>query len=94
MLCLFCVVRHRCWVGAELLKNSMRATVEFHGVDNPMPPIKVIIADGEDNEDVVSELQIKHSKQHSKQLYISLCIISMLVCLVIFLCIYYCNIMV
>ena len=39
---------------AELLKNSMRATVEFHGVDNPMPPIKVIIADGEDNEDVVS----------------------------------------
>jgi pyruvate dehydrogenase kinase 2/3/4 len=31
----------------------MRATVEFHGVDNPMPPIKVIIADGEDNEDVV-----------------------------------------
>ena len=81
-------------MGAELLKNSMRATVEFHGVDNPMPPIKVIIADGEDNEDVVSELQIKHSKQHSKQLYISLCIISMLVCLVIFLCIYYCNIMV
>ena len=38
----------------ELLKNSMRATVEHHGVDNAMPPIKVIIADGEDNEDVVS----------------------------------------
>ena len=35
----------------ELLKNSMRATVELHGVDN-MPPIRVIIADGEDNEDV------------------------------------------
>jgi len=37
----------------ELLKNSMRATVEFHGVDNEMPRIKVIIADGENNEDVV-----------------------------------------
>ena len=35
----------------ELLKNSMRATVELHGVDN-MPPIRIIIADGEDNEDV------------------------------------------
>ena len=30
----------------------MRAVVEFHGVDNDMPPIKIIIADGEDNEDV------------------------------------------
>ena len=35
----------------ELLKNSMRATVELHGMDN-MPPIRIIIADGEDNEDV------------------------------------------
>lgn len=37
----------------ELLKNSMRATVEFHGVDNKLPPIKIVIADGEENEDVV-----------------------------------------
>lgn len=38
----------------ELLKNSMRATVEFHGVDvAEFPPIKVVIADGNDNEDVV-----------------------------------------
>ncbi|GLD93899.1 hypothetical protein PINS_up002504 [Pythium insidiosum] len=36
----------------EVIKNSMRAVVEFHGVDNEMPPIKIIIADGEDNEDV------------------------------------------
>ena len=36
----------------ELLKNSMRATVETHGVDK-MPPIRIIIADGEGNEDVV-----------------------------------------
>ncbi|DBA04082.1 TPA: hypothetical protein N0F65_009429 [Lagenidium giganteum] len=36
----------------EVIKNSLRAVVEFHGVDNEMPPIKIIIADGEDNEDV------------------------------------------
>jgi pyruvate dehydrogenase kinase 2/3/4 len=30
----------------------MRATCEFHGVDN-LPPIRIIIADGEANEDVV-----------------------------------------
>ncbi|CAI5708223.1 unnamed protein product [Hyaloperonospora brassicae] len=36
----------------EVIKNSMRAVVEFHGVDNIMPPIKIVIADGEDNEDV------------------------------------------
>lgn len=37
----------------ELLKNSMRATVDHHGVDADFPPIRVIIADGDDNEDVV-----------------------------------------
>lgn len=37
----------------ELLKNSMRATVEWHGVDSDFPPIKVVIADGAENEDVV-----------------------------------------
>lgn len=31
----------------------MRATVEWHGVDSKMPPIRIIIADGEFNEDVV-----------------------------------------
>ena len=36
----------------ELLKNSMRAVVEEHGIDGVMPKIKVIIADGETNEDV------------------------------------------
>lgn len=35
----------------ELLKNSMRATVEKHGIDK-MPPIRIVIADGEENEDV------------------------------------------
>jgi len=37
----------------ELLKNSMRATVEWHGIDADYPPIKVVIADGDENEDVV-----------------------------------------
>ncbi len=35
----------------ELLKNSMRATVEMHG-KKKLPPIRIVIADGEDNEDV------------------------------------------
>ena len=45
------VPSHLHYMLLELLKNSMRATVETHGVDD-MPPIKVIIADGEENEDV------------------------------------------
>jgi len=36
----------------ELIKNSMRAVVDFHGVDADMPPIRVIVSDGEHNEDV------------------------------------------
>ena len=35
----------------ELLKNSMRATVELHA-GTTLPPIRIVIADGEDNEDV------------------------------------------
>jgi len=37
----------------ELLKNSLRAVIEYHGAASEMPPIKVIIANGESNEDVV-----------------------------------------
>jgi len=46
------VPTHLHYILLELLKNSMRATVEFHGVDD-MPPIRVVIADGESNEDIV-----------------------------------------
>jgi len=46
------VPSHISYMLLELLKNSMRATVEAHGIDK-MPPIRIIIADGEDNEDVV-----------------------------------------
>lgn len=47
------VPSHISYVLLELLKNSMRATVETHGVDK-MPPIRIVIAgsDGEDKEDV------------------------------------------
>ena len=34
------------YILVELLKNSMRATVEKHGLDD-MPKIKIVIADGE-----------------------------------------------
>jgi len=40
----------------EILKNSLRAVAEHHGVNNTMPPVKVIIADGENNEDVVIKI--------------------------------------
>ena len=46
------VSSHLSYMLLELLKNSMRATVETHGIDK-MPAIKIIIADGEANEDVV-----------------------------------------
>lgn len=36
----------------EVLKNSMRAVCEFHGIDNELPPIRIVIADAEQNEDV------------------------------------------
>jgi pyruvate dehydrogenase kinase 2/3/4 len=47
------VPTHLHYILLELLKNSMRATVEWHGVDSEYPPIKVVIADGAENEDVV-----------------------------------------
>jgi len=47
------VPTHLHYIILELLKNSMRATVEWHGPDADFPPIQVIIADGSDNEDVV-----------------------------------------
>jgi len=47
---------HLYYMFFELLKNSLRAVAEHHGVDNKMPPVKVIIADGETNEDVVIKI--------------------------------------
>ena len=47
------VPTHLHYIMLELLKNSMRATVDWHGIDAEYPPIKVVIADGKDHEDVV-----------------------------------------
>lgn len=47
------VPAHIHYIMLELIKNAMRATVEFHGDDEDYPPIKVVIADSEENEDVV-----------------------------------------
>eukprot|EP00612_Vaucheria_litorea_P003343 CAMPEP_0171461920 /NCGR_PEP_ID=MMETSP0945-20130129/6168_1 /TAXON_ID=109269 /ORGANISM="Vaucheria litorea, Strain CCMP2940" /LENGTH=382 /DNA_ID=CAMNT_0011988349 /DNA_START=180 /DNA_END=1328 /DNA_ORIENTATION=- len=45
---------HLHYILMELIKNSMRATVEYHGIDDiDEYPIKIVIADGEENEDVV-----------------------------------------
>lgn len=41
---------HLHYILLELLKNSMRATVDAHGTN--FPPIQVVIADGDENEDV------------------------------------------
>jgi hypothetical protein len=39
---------HLHYILMELLKNSMRATADFHGLDEmDMHPIRVVIADGE-----------------------------------------------
>jgi len=50
------VPTHLHYIMLELLKNSMRATVDWHGVDSDYPPIKVVIADGKENEDAVIKI--------------------------------------
>jgi pyruvate dehydrogenase kinase 2/3/4 len=41
------VPAHLHYILSELLKNALRATVNFHGVDkNEFPPVEVVIARG------------------------------------------------
>ena len=48
---------HLYYIMFELLKNSLRATCEHHGSKRQtLPVVKVIIADGENNEDVVIKI--------------------------------------
>ncbi len=45
------------YIVMELLKNAMRATVEHNGFDpRKWPPVEVVIADGDCNEDVVLKI--------------------------------------
>jgi hypothetical protein len=49
---------HHCCQLQELLKNSLRATVEFNGPDAALPDIKVIIAHSLENEDVAIKVRL------------------------------------
>jgi len=60
---------HLYYIMFELLKNSMRATAEFHGDDEPLPPVKIVIGSGNESEDVVIKyafsLSLSHFQAHS-----------------------------
>jgi len=50
----FCYIpTHLHYILLELIKNSMRATMEYHKDSKDKPPIRVAIADGRENEDVI-----------------------------------------
>ncbi|CAJ1959526.1 unnamed protein product [Cylindrotheca closterium] len=50
----FCYIpTHLHYILLELIKNSMRATMEYHKDSEEKPPIRVVIADGTENEDVI-----------------------------------------
>ena len=50
----FCYIpTHLHYILLELLKNAMRATMEFHSDKVDKPSITVVIANGKENEDVI-----------------------------------------
>ena len=57
------ILRH---VLFELLKNSMRATIEEHENDDELPPVKVIISDGDSNADVIIKISDEGGGQSSQ----------------------------
>ena len=90
------VPSHLSYVLLELLKNSMRATVETHGVDN-MPPIRIVIsgADGEGTEDV-SVFVYKHYFSSDRvvivgyNIFVALLLLIVVVIVVVACCCCYC----
>lgn len=70
------VPSHLYYMLFEVLKNSMRATVEHHATeDDPfpeLPDVRVIISDGEDNEDVVIKVSDEGGgfpRSHMKRIF-------------------------
>jgi pyruvate dehydrogenase kinase 2/3/4 len=53
----FCYIpTHLHYILLELLKNAMRATMEFHEGERNKPPVTVIIANRHENEDVILKI--------------------------------------
>ena len=70
------VPSHLYYMLFEILKNSMRATVEHHSTEaDPfpeLPDVRVIISDGEDNEDVVIKVSDEGGgfrRSHMKRIF-------------------------
>ncbi len=72
------VSSHISYMLLELIKNSMRATVETHGTDK-MPPIKIVIADGEDNEDVRTVFIIHNNGLSQQYFYLKTSVCAFLI---------------
>jgi pyruvate dehydrogenase kinase 2/3/4 len=47
---------HLFYILLELLKNACRATVETHGDAPSLPPVRIVIADSDENEDVAIKI--------------------------------------
>ena len=65
------VPTHLHYILMELLKNSMRATMEYHEDSDQKPPIRVVIADSPTNEDVVIKVSDEGggvSRTHMKRI--------------------------
>lgn len=66
------VPTHLHYILMELLKNSMRATMEYHEDSDQKPPIRVVIADSPTNEDVVIKVSDEGggvSRTHMKRIW-------------------------
>jgi len=70
------VPSHLYYMLFEILKNSMRATVEHHSTESDpfpeLPDVRVVISDGEDNEDVVIKVSDEGGgfpRSHMKRIF-------------------------
>ena len=61
---------HLHYILFELLKNSMRATLETHETSGELPPITVVVAEGED--EVAMSTVLPSDSKHLRLLVIDL----------------------